>query len=52
MLPNVARFEPDMSVGTENDTFTVLNLAVVVSKERKHGGNRGVIVRTTETATR
>lgn len=32
MLPNVARFEPDMSVGTENDSFTCLNLAVVVSK--------------------
>ncbi|NWU33907.1 CD36 protein, partial [Hylia prasina] len=29
MLPNVAYFEPDMSVGTENDTLTVLNLAVV-----------------------
>ncbi|XP_010144318.1 PREDICTED: platelet glycoprotein 4 [Buceros rhinoceros silvestris] len=31
MLPNVARFEPDMSVGTENDTFTCLNLAVVAA---------------------
>ncbi|XP_057879099.1 platelet glycoprotein 4 [Melospiza georgiana] len=29
MLPNVASFEPDLSVGTENDTLTVLNLAVV-----------------------
>nr|XP_009941872.1 PREDICTED: platelet glycoprotein 4 isoform X2 [Opisthocomus hoazin] len=29
MLPNVARFEPDMSIGTENDTITCLNLAVV-----------------------
>ncbi|NXO92187.1 CD36 protein, partial [Certhia brachydactyla] len=29
MLPNVANFEPDMSIGTENDTMTVLNLAVV-----------------------
>ncbi|NXR46437.1 CD36 protein, partial [Hippolais icterina] len=29
MLPNAARFEPDMSIGTENDTMTVLNLAVV-----------------------
>ncbi|NXS81718.1 CD36 protein, partial [Erpornis zantholeuca] len=28
MLPNVAYFEPNMSVGTENDTMTVLNLAV------------------------
>ncbi|NWT14890.1 CD36 protein, partial [Vireo altiloquus] len=28
MLPNVAYFEPNMSVGTENDTVTVLNLAV------------------------
>ncbi|NXL73980.1 CD36 protein, partial [Leptocoma aspasia] len=29
MLPNIANFEPDMSVGTENDTMTILNLAVV-----------------------
>uniref|UniRef100_A0A8D2NVI9 Platelet glycoprotein 4 n=1 Tax=Zosterops lateralis melanops TaxID=1220523 RepID=A0A8D2NVI9_ZOSLA len=29
MLPNAADFEPDLSVGTENDTMTVLNLAVV-----------------------
>ncbi|KAF4793939.1 Platelet glycoprotein 4 [Turdus rufiventris] len=29
MMPNAANFEPDMSVGTENDTVTVLNLAVV-----------------------
>ncbi|NWW71688.1 CD36 protein, partial [Climacteris rufus] len=29
MLPNVASFEPDMSIGTENDTITCLNLAVV-----------------------
>jgi len=35
MLPNVARFEPDMSIGTENDTITCLNLAVVVSRETK-----------------
>lgn len=35
MLPNIANFEPDMSIGTENDTVTVLNLAVVVSKETK-----------------
>ncbi|NXF20510.1 CD36 protein, partial [Rhodinocichla rosea] len=28
MLPNIANFEPDMSVGTENDTLTILNLAV------------------------
>ncbi|KAM5236985.1 platelet glycoprotein 4 isoform 4-T4 [Ctenodactylus gundi] len=28
MQPNGAIFEPSMSVGTENDTFTVLNLAV------------------------
>lgn len=35
MLPNAAKFEPDMSVGTENDTMTVLNLAVAVSKETK-----------------
>ncbi|XP_054255931.1 platelet glycoprotein 4 [Indicator indicator] len=31
MLPNAARFIPDMSVGTENDTFTCLNLAVVAA---------------------
>ncbi|KAM9204335.1 platelet glycoprotein 4 isoform 1-T2 [Mergus octosetaceus] len=31
MLPNAARFEPDMSVGTENDTITCLNLAVVAA---------------------
>ncbi|NXG78602.1 CD36 protein, partial [Baryphthengus martii] len=31
MLPNVARFEPDMSIGTENDTFTCLNLAVAAA---------------------
>lgn len=36
MLPNVASFEPDLSVGTENDTLTILNLAVVVSKEKSH----------------
>ncbi|XP_048157762.1 platelet glycoprotein 4 isoform X3 [Corvus hawaiiensis] len=29
MLPNIANFEPDMSIGTENDNVTVLNLAVV-----------------------
>lgn len=29
--PNGAIFEPSLSVGTENDTFTVLNLAVAVS---------------------
>ncbi|NXG17773.1 CD36 protein, partial [Grallaria varia] len=28
MLPNVASFEPDKSVGTENDTITCLNLAM------------------------
>ncbi|NXL90519.1 CD36 protein, partial [Alectura lathami] len=31
MLPNTALFEPDMSVGTENDTITCLNLAVVAA---------------------
>ncbi|NWS65805.1 CD36 protein, partial [Crotophaga sulcirostris] len=31
MLPNIAQFEPDMSVGTENDTITCLNLAVVAA---------------------
>ena len=30
--PNGAIFEPSLSVGTENDTLTVLNLAVVVSR--------------------
>lgn len=34
MLPNIANFEPDKSVGTENDTLTILNLALVVSKEK------------------
>ncbi|XP_077194148.1 platelet glycoprotein 4 isoform X2 [Paroedura picta] len=28
-LPNIARFEPDLSIGPENDTFTIINLAVV-----------------------
>ncbi|XP_010185568.1 PREDICTED: platelet glycoprotein 4 isoform X2 [Mesitornis unicolor] len=32
MLPNIARFEPDMSVGPENDTVTCLNLAVVYNE--------------------
>lgn len=32
--PNGAIFEPSLSVGTENDTFTVLNLAVAVSGEQ------------------
>ncbi|NWQ70496.1 CD36 protein, partial [Neopipo cinnamomea] len=31
MLPNVAHFEPDLSVGTENDTVTCINLAVVAA---------------------
>ncbi|KAM5236982.1 platelet glycoprotein 4 isoform 1-T1 [Ctenodactylus gundi] len=31
MQPNGAIFEPSMSVGTENDTFTVLNLAVAAA---------------------
>ncbi|NXM69225.1 CD36 protein, partial [Serilophus lunatus] len=30
MLPNVAKFEPNMSVGTEDDTVTCLNLGVAV----------------------
>lgn len=29
--PNIARFEPEMSVGSENDTFTIINLAVVAA---------------------
>ncbi|XP_006026688.1 platelet glycoprotein 4 [Alligator sinensis] len=31
MLPNTARFEPTMSAGTENDTVTCINLAVVAA---------------------
>ncbi|XP_019399184.1 PREDICTED: platelet glycoprotein 4 isoform X2 [Crocodylus porosus] len=31
MLPNIARFEPTMSAGTENDTVTCINLAVVAA---------------------
>lgn len=31
--PNGAIFEPSLSVGTENDTWTVLNLAVAVSRQ-------------------
>lgn len=30
--PKGAIFEPSLSVGTENDTLTVLNLAVAVSR--------------------
>ena len=30
---NGAIFEPSLSVGTEDDTFTVLNLAVAVSRQ-------------------
>lgn len=33
LQPNGAIFEPSLSVGTENDTFTVLNLAVAVSRQ-------------------
>lgn len=33
--PNAAIFEPSLSVGTESDTFTVLNLAVAVSRRTK-----------------
>ncbi|XP_063164162.1 platelet glycoprotein 4-like [Candoia aspera] len=29
--PNIALFEPEMSVGPENDTVTIVNLAVVVA---------------------
>ncbi|XP_067324948.1 platelet glycoprotein 4 [Anolis sagrei] len=29
--PNIAQFEPDMSIGPENDTFTLVNLAVVAA---------------------
>ncbi|XP_015743922.1 platelet glycoprotein 4-like [Python bivittatus] len=31
LLPNIALFQPDMSVGSENDTFTIVNLAVVAA---------------------
>uniref|UniRef100_A0A8C3YU23 Platelet glycoprotein 4 n=1 Tax=Catagonus wagneri TaxID=51154 RepID=A0A8C3YU23_9CETA len=31
LQPNGAIFEPSLSVGTENDTFTVLNLAVAIA---------------------
>nr|XP_056702273.1 platelet glycoprotein 4 [Euleptes europaea] len=30
-LPNIALFDPDLSVGSENDTFTIVNLAVVTA---------------------
>ncbi|XP_057589125.1 platelet glycoprotein 4-like [Hippopotamus amphibius kiboko] len=33
LQPNGAIFEPSLSVGTENDTFTVLNLAVAVAPQ-------------------
>ena len=33
LQPNGAIFEPSLSVGTESDTFTVLNLAVAVSRQ-------------------
>ncbi|KAH0616462.1 hypothetical protein JD844_027571 [Phrynosoma platyrhinos] len=29
--PNIAQFVPDMSIGPENDTFTLVNLAVVAA---------------------
>ncbi|XP_028602946.2 platelet glycoprotein 4 [Podarcis muralis] len=29
--PNIALFQPDLSVGPENDTFTIVNLAVVAA---------------------
>ncbi|XP_058046310.1 platelet glycoprotein 4-like isoform X1 [Ahaetulla prasina] len=31
LQPNIIRFEPDMSVGSENDTVTTVNLAVVAA---------------------
>uniref|UniRef100_A0A8C5TKF3 Platelet glycoprotein 4 n=1 Tax=Malurus cyaneus samueli TaxID=2593467 RepID=A0A8C5TKF3_9PASS len=44
MLPNVATFEPDMSVGTEDDTMTVLNLAVAaVPAVFKYGFMQSII---------
>lgn len=33
LQPNGAIFEPSLSVGTEADNFTVLNLAVAVSRQ-------------------
>nr|XP_028602948.1 platelet glycoprotein 4 isoform X2 [Podarcis muralis] len=30
--PNIALFQPDLSVGPENDTFTIVNLAVVYNE--------------------
>uniref|UniRef100_A0ACB8FQA6 Platelet glycoprotein 4 n=1 Tax=Sphaerodactylus townsendi TaxID=933632 RepID=A0ACB8FQA6_9SAUR len=30
-LPNIARFEPDLSIGPENDSFTIVNFAVVTA---------------------
>lgn len=33
LQPNGAIFEPSLSVGRENDTFTVLSLAVAVSRQ-------------------
>ena len=34
--PNGAIFEPSLSVGTEDDTMTVLNLAVAVSEQQHY----------------
>ncbi|NXW58885.1 CD36 protein, partial [Eurystomus gularis] len=44
MLPNVARFEPDMSIGTENDTFTCLNLAVAAAASLYPGSFMQIII--------
>ena len=36
LQPNGAIFEPSLSVGTEDDTFTILNLAVAVSRQQQN----------------
>ncbi|XP_005039253.1 PREDICTED: platelet glycoprotein 4 [Ficedula albicollis] len=43
MLPNAAYFEPDMSMGTEDDVMTVLNLAVAAVPALYQGGIQAVI---------
>ncbi|XP_005526083.1 PREDICTED: platelet glycoprotein 4 [Pseudopodoces humilis] len=46
MLPNVADFVPDMSVGTENDNVTVLNLAIAAVPALYPGGFMQSIINT------
>uniref|UniRef100_A0A8D0GSG0 Platelet glycoprotein 4 n=1 Tax=Sphenodon punctatus TaxID=8508 RepID=A0A8D0GSG0_SPHPU len=45
-LPNIARFEPDMSVGSENDTFTCINLAVVAAPAMYKSGLVQIFINT------